>query len=995
MNFSLSQIISIGLCYGLLIFLIGFAGERNWIGKKITRHPLTYVLSVGVFASAWAAYGSVSMAYEYGYGYLSYYIGVAAAFAFSPIFLKPILRICQLYQLTSIADLFAFRYRHPAIGGIVTLFLLMSVMPLIALQLQAISDVTHILSNNGEKEILFGNKHVLGILFSAYVVVFAIIFGSHHITIHERHDGLIATMAFESLVKIICLLILGGASIYGVFGDFSALDSWLIDNEDFKNLLANPLRQDSGFYLLCVFFAAVVAMPNMFHMTFAENPSAEAIHKARWGVPLMLLLMSIPVLPILWAGFKLNSFLPPAYYSLAIGMEMNSAVVLIAALLVGLSAASSATIVTVVALASMSINHLVLPFVKPKSTNIYTWLLTLRRAMMMLIMATGYAFYTLTSGQELLSQLGIVAFVGSIQFLPGCVALLYWSNANSAGFLAGCITGIVIWTVLALLPISGLYRPELIISFVSEYFGFTNIWSLATFISLSANIVVFVVVSSLTKTSNQEKLAARICSLDSLARPERQPLSVTSPTEMIDALTPSIGQYNSRKEVYDALRQLNFDENERRPFALRQIRNKVKANLSRLMGPAVALEIVSSAIPSKTSSGTESATDINLIETRIDSSQNKLKGIAADLNRLRRYHRQTLEELPVGVCSVARDGEMLLWNNAMAFLTRISREKVIGSYIADLPSPWNHVLAKFISAESHQTKKEHIKLAERDLWISLHKAVPELSVEPDRTNYNQVIVVEDVTEMQLLENELVHNERLASIGRLAAGVAHEIGNPVTGIACLAQNLQYDTEHPESIQTGQEILQQTARISAIVQNLVSFAHAGPQPQQAKQHLQPVEISACIDEAIYLLKLNKDAKDVRFINQCVSDIYIFGDSQRLQQVFVNLLNNARDASQTGGSIRVTGYTQGNKAYITVTDEGSGIRAKDLEKVFEPFYTTKEAGDGTGLGLAMVYSIIEDFGGQIHIESPAFKERNIGTQVNIELSASFGRQKSTDEA
>jgi signal transduction histidine kinase len=245
-------------------------------------------------------------------------------------------------------------------------------------------------------------------------------------------------------------------------------------------------------------------------------------------------------------------------------------------------------------------------------------------------------------------------------------------------------------------------------------------------------------------------------------------------------------------------------------------------------------------------------------------------------------------------------------------------------------------------------------------------------------------MVEDITETQLLEEELVHSERLASIGRLAAGVAHEIGNPVTGIACLAQNLKYDTDNAESLQTAEEILKQTQRISRIVQTLVNFAHAGA--DAARRQLEAVPLARCVDEAIHLLALNKEARPVRFENRCPPELQVTADNQRLLQVFVNLLSNARDASAEQAPITVTAEIAAHKVHVTVTDRGSGIAEAHMEKIFEPFFTTKEPGKGTGLGLALVYGIIEELDGDIDIESPV-PEQGCGTRIHLWLPAATG--------
>jgi signal transduction histidine kinase len=225
----------------------------------------------------------------------------------------------------------------------------------------------------------------------------------------------------------------------------------------------------------------------------------------------------------------------------------------------------------------------------------------------------------------------------------------------------------------------------------------------------------------------------------------------------------------------------------------------------------------------------------------------------------------------------------------------------------------------------------------------------------------------------------VHSERLASIGRLAAGVAHEIGNPVTGIACLAQNLKYDTENPESLETAEQILTQTERISRIVQTLVNFAHSG----SGHVHPEPSPVGRSVDEAIHLLALNKEARPVLFINRCAPEVQVVADDQRLLQIFVNLLSNARDASAAHAPIEIACETIEQLTHITVTDRGSGISKEHLDQVFEPFFTTKQPGEGTGLGLAMVYGIVEDLQGHIEIESPV-PEHQCGTRVHIWLPA-----------
>jgi signal transduction histidine kinase len=274
----------------------------------------------------------------------------------------------------------------------------------------------------------------------------------------------------------------------------------------------------------------------------------------------------------------------------------------------------------------------------------------------------------------------------------------------------------------------------------------------------------------------------------------------------------------------------------------------------------------------------------------------------------------------------------------------------------------------------------------KKIWISLHRAPISASAGAGSNTQNHednVILVEDITHSELLEEELMHSERLASIGRLAAGVAHEIGNPITGIACLAQNLEYETEPEEIRHTAHDILTQTDRVSRIVESLMNFSHIGSKSTETK--LTPSNLADCIDEAVHLLQLDHQARPVAFNNHCDREYVVLADSQRLLQVFINLLGNARDACEEEGLVSVRAHRDGDLITIEVEDNGSGIESQLLNQVFEPFFTTKEPGAGTGLGLALVYSIMEDMDGTVHLKSPIGDDEHPGTRVTLQLPSS----------
>ena len=187
-------------------------------------------------------------------------------------------------------------------------------------------------------------------------------------------------------------------------------------------------------------------------------------------------------------------------------------------------------------------------------------------------------------------------------------------------------------------------------------------------------------------------------------------------------LAPALGENTARAEVRRALGELQFDPSESRPYALRRLRGRIEANLSGLLGPAVANSIINRCIPFEEST-TGSTQDINLIERNLDRAQLRLTGLAADLDNLRRHYREILDKLPIGVLSAGQDGELLMWNCAMEDITGVAADSVLGSHMGALPQPWSSILREFIDGEEGSVVKQKVAGDEGESsWISLQKA---------------------------------------------------------------------------------------------------------------------------------------------------------------------------------------------------------------------------------------------------------------------------------
>ena len=678
MNYELTTLFLLGSCYLVLLFGVAFITDKGWIPQRLVRHPIIYVLSLGVFASIWAYYTSVGNALRDGYGYLAHSIGISLAFLLSPLLLKPILELTRTYQLSSLADLMAFRYRSPWAGTMTTIVILIGVIPLIALQIRAVEDTADIISAEP-------TQGAIAIGFCILITLFAILFGTSRRAGRTRHDGLVMAIAFESLVKLVAFLIVGAFAIFGAFGSFGELNEWLNQQPELLESLKDTSYFSSFHVIALLFFTASIAMPHMFYATFNESNGQRSLSYASWGLPLYFLILSLPVLPILWAGLQSGTLVQVEYLPVAIGAAYGSPIITLVGYLGGLSAASGLIIVITLALSNMCLNHIILPIYQPSAKqDIYRWLLWHRRLLITALIWAGFLFYYLPKATISIQVIGTVAFSASLQFLPGIVAILYWPQGNKKGFISGLCAAFLVWFLFLMLP--------LFFEMTATSFSLISLnWQEVSSISLIGNTLLFVMVSLLTSTSDEEKSSADICALDTIQRRKRSGLIAKSAGEFIRSLSKPLGKKTATREVNQALQDLNLSSEDKRPYSMRLLRGRMEANLSGLLGPSIARELIDNYLPFSIISE-HGSSDLNVIENRIESYRSNLSGMAADLDSLRRYHRQILLDLPLGVCSLSYENEIVMWNHTLEEFTEINSADVIGSQLNDIAEPWLSLL---------------------------------------------------------------------------------------------------------------------------------------------------------------------------------------------------------------------------------------------------------------------------------------------------------------
>jgi signal transduction histidine kinase len=688
-------------------------------------------------------------------------------------------------------------------------------------------------------------------------------------------------------------------------------------------------------------------------------------------IPALIMVVSFPVIPLLWSGLEVAVDAPLHQYLNVLPQILQAPWLQQLSTLTLLFVSVSLLVVIAMALGKIMLVCFAVNTQRRFETDMDQWLFRRHAlyACLWLVAALGFSMLSKSSS---ITDLSIAGMIGMIQLLPALVGTLYVPNINSRGVLAGLLVGTGLWlTGIVSYIVTGQDSLTFLGSTIMTGPGNWPFWLLE---SLVANLLVTLIVSLLTKTPREEKRHAYLCLVDSLPTPQRQSFEIIPLEQLRQRLSDWIGPEAAAREITLASKNIRLSEDDHRPLAMRLLRDRLGFQLSGKLGTLKSEEIVEAVMPTGSNIAID---DITLLESQLASSGGELSGLAADLNKLRLFHRKTLENLPIGVCSLDPSGEVILWNLSMAQITGIKAADAEGAQFRDIRDPWGKLLDQFCRSPSDMWPAHEVQHPDNGLsWYHMTKH------RADETSHlyagYQVVLMEDISDRLRLVQELAHAERLTSVGRLAAGVAHEIGNPVTGISCIAQDLIAESEEQETREYGATILDLTNRISIIVRTLMDFSRSGGDILT----LSPVRLKTAVEQAIQLLRLDKSAKTVEFNLSIADDLRVMGDLHQLTQVFVNLLVNSRDASPAGSRIDVT-CEQGedNQLTVHVADDGSGIPEDILERVMDPFFTTKDPGAGTGLGLSLVYSIVRLHKGTIKITSPVVNGR--GTKVSITLT------------
>ncbi|MCM2263660.1 MAG: SpoIIE family protein phosphatase [Desulfuromonadales bacterium] len=582
------------LYFGMLFAVAYYADQRSQLGRSLIDNPNVYSFSLAVYCTSWTFYGSVGRAATSGIDFIAIYLG-PTLMAFTWWFLlRRMVRVSKEQNIASIADLISSRYGKSAVlGAIVTLFAVLGILPYIALQLKAVSHTFNLLTIP-PTELAHGARHHIpalpltvdtALIVALLLGLFGVLFGARHLDATERHEGLVAAVALESLLKVVAFLMVGIFITYGLFDGFTDIcNQFLARFPERRHLLrldTEHIPYPEWFSLTFMAMMAVMFLPRQFHIMVVENCREEHIHKAMWRFPAYLFLINLFVIPIALGGILLNNGDTSGadFFVLQVPLDTGHPWLALVVFIGGFSASAGMVMVESVALSTMILNHLLMPIilkVYSGAGNLSGLLINLKRISIFAVILLGYLYYRLLGESAALVNIGLISFLAATQFAPAIIGGLYWRRATRRGATVGLTLGFMVWFYTLLIPAfvdsgwlsrtildDGLFglailRPTALLGLVD--FG---LWSHALFWTLFVNVGSFLAISLLTTPvpAEEEQIEKFVDVFkDRMAAPQLRRIS-KAPTiiEFVELMAKFIGEKRAHLAISEYLGNREID----------------------------------------------------------------------------------------------------------------------------------------------------------------------------------------------------------------------------------------------------------------------------------------------------------------------------------------------------------------------------------------------------------------------------------------------------
>jgi sigma-B regulation protein RsbU (phosphoserine phosphatase) len=626
---SVELVSGVALLYMALLFTVAYYAEsRQKSGQSISNATI-YSLSIAVYATSWTFYGSVGKAATSGLDFLPIYLGPSLT-AFSWWFLlRKIVRVAKENNITSIADFVSSRYgKSQWLGALITIVSILGIMPYIALQLKAVGTSFSIITGHHVIKLAIFDIMSLpsphpGFIAAVILAIFSVMFGARHLVSAERHEGLVAAIALESIVKLLAFLAVGIFVTYFLFDGLIDIFSRMHEKDP---LLLESLTTISGtgantyagmLTLLYLSMGAIMFLPRQFQIMVLENSDEKHINQAMWRFPAYMFLINLFVMPVALGGILFTGSNANAdYFVITLPLNSGHRWLALVAFLGGFSASAGMVMVESVAISTMFLNHVLMPVVITFKTKIKfdTLLINLKRLGIFLVVLLGYQYQSIVGDAYMLVNMGLISFAAAAQFGPALIGGLYWRRGNKAGAITGLLLGFLVWFYTLLIPSlinAGWWQTTMMVSgpFGIEFlkptqlFGLNrfDIWSHSLFWSMFLNIGSYLAISILFGQNEKEKEQVKKF-VDALA-PQRNRIPweakrFTKPVtidQFITLMAKFIGDAHAHAAISEYLGEREIDSKGGvSEFELPNLKRFVEKTLAASLGAAAAGAIVES-----------------------------------------------------------------------------------------------------------------------------------------------------------------------------------------------------------------------------------------------------------------------------------------------------------------------------------------------------------------------------------------------------------------
>ncbi|MBT1065227.1 PAS-domain containing protein [Bowmanella sp. Y26] len=983
--FSIWLLTLLAIVYLSLLFAVGFWGDRFHGAASHKQRPLIYSLALGVHCTSWAFFGTTAQSATYGWAFTPTYVGSVVAFALGYPLLVRIIRWCQQHNISSLADFIGSQYKHSHfVAAFVTLICFIGVVPYTALQLDAVTTSVSLLATD-QTQWPGGISFYVALL----MAIFAILFGTRSLSLTEKHPGLMLTIAFESLVKMLALVLVGLFVCYQMFDGVLDLLGQVQLNPQTRPILTG---QDSApLVYLChmlLGFLSMFCLPRQFHVNYIENNGELELKRSRWLFPLYLLAINLFVLPIALAGKLLLPDTNADTYVLALPMLADSSWSALVAFIGGLSAASSMIIVATLAMGVMMANNLITPLwlklhfrADQQQVLRPSVLLGIRRLTVILVIGLSYLYSQYLSQAAPLVNSGIIAMALLAQLAPAMLFALYWQRSSRlaavAGILAGC-SGWVVW----------LLWPSIKASYYFESVPSDHDMSLGVIFSLSINLVVFVLMNLLRGRFKQP----------SAERATQQSV----PTIRISTLLAVSQKILSEKQ--QTRLQNSIMDSDQQAYASGQLIRRVERELAAQVGNAGA-RILLSALTEQHSVPLEEL--VGLVE---EASQNY------QFNH--ELLQSSVEHIEQGISVVDRHLKLLAWNSRYISMFNYPE----GFIRAGLPleellrfNARRGMLGDISDIDTEVVKRlNHIRQGSSYKYLRSQPdgRVIELQGNPmpgggfvttyaDITEHVQTqraledakqsleLRVAERTE-QLQQAKLAADRANDSKTKFLAAAGHDLMQPFNAATLFAGMIAQQSRATPLEELASGLQQSLNNAEELLSMLLDMTRLDS--GILKVNRQSFALSEILDPLMAEFSLIAGQKQLDLHYQ-PTRLFVSSDKKLLRRVIQNLVSNAVRYTEHGKVVVGVRRRQG-KLLLQVWDTGPGIAKAQQQEIFDEFHQLQKSNkQGLGLGLTIVERISKLLGHNLILNSVLGKGSCFA--VEIEQATSAHRKQITPVA